>query len=83
MNNKCIIYFKSIILLLILKVFTIFVCFLASVIWSFFLFDQPFLLRRPATLKKETPTQMFSCKYRKIFKSTYSEEHLQTAVYYS
>ena len=28
-------------------------------------------------IKKETPTQVFSCKYCKIFKSTFFEEHLQ------
>ena len=28
---------------------------------------------------KETPTQMFSCEYWKISKSTYLEEHLRTA----
>ena len=29
-------------------------------------------------LKKETPTQLFSCEYCKMIKSTYFEEHLQT-----
>ena len=28
---------------------------------------------------KETPTQVFSCEYGEIFKSTYFEEHLRTA----
>ena len=28
--------------------------------------------------KKETPTQVFSCKICEIFKNTYFEEHLQT-----
>ena len=35
--------------------------------------------RRPVTLLKETPTQVFSCEYCKIFNSTYFEEHLRTA----
>ena len=34
---------------------------------------------RPATLSKETPTQVFSCGYCKVFKNTYFEEHLRTA----
>ena len=29
-------------------------------------------------LKKETPTQLFSCEYLKIFKNTYVDENLQT-----
>ena len=29
--------------------------------------------------EKETPTQVFSCEYCKIFKNTYFEEHLRTA----
>ena len=29
---------------------------------------------------KKTPTQMVSCEYCKIFKNTYFEEHLRTAV---
>ena len=29
---------------------------------------------------RETPTQVFSCKYWEIFKNTYFEEHLQMAV---
>ena len=33
----------------------------------------------PATLLKETPTQVFSIKYSEIFKNTYFEEHLRTA----
>ena len=33
---------------------------------------------RPATLLKETPTQVLSCEYCKLFKSTYFEEHLRT-----
>ena len=28
--------------------------------------------------QKETPTQVFSCKYRKIFKNTYFEGDLRT-----
>ena len=28
-------------------------------------------------VKKQTPAQVFSCKYCKIFKNTYSEECLQ------
>ena len=35
--------------------------------WSLFLYS------------RETPTQMFSCKYCEIFKNNYSEEHLRTA----
>ena len=27
-------------------------------------------------IKKETPTQVFSCEYYKSFKNTYFEEHL-------
>ena len=30
-------------------------------------------------IKKETPTQVFSCEYCKIFKNSYFKEHLQTA----
>ena len=30
-------------------------------------------------IKKDTPTQVFSCKYCEIFKNTYFEEYLQTA----
>ena len=29
--------------------------------------------------KKDIPTQVFSCKYYKTFKNTYSKEHLRTA----
>ena len=36
--------------------------------------------RRPTTLLKKTLTHMFSCKYCKISKSTYFQEHLHTAV---
>ena len=32
-----------------------------------------------ATLLKKTSTQVFSCEYREIFKSTYFEKHLRTA----
>ena len=35
--------------------------------------------RRPATLLKKTLTQMLSCKYYEISKSTYFQEHLYTA----
>ena len=31
---------------------------------------------RPATLLKETPTQVFSCEYCKIFKNSFFIEHL-------
>ena len=31
-------------------------------------------------IKKETPAQVISCEYCEIFKNTYFEEHLQTAV---
>ena len=34
---------------------------------------------RPATLLKETPTQVLSYKYCEISKSSYFEEHLRTA----
>ena len=34
---------------------------------------------RPVTLLKETPTQIFSSEYCKLFKNTYFEEHLLTA----
>ena len=30
-------------------------------------------------IKKETPTQVFSCEYCEIFKNTYFEERLRTA----
>ena len=30
-------------------------------------------------IKKDTPTQVFSCEYCKIKKSTYFEKHLQVA----
>ena len=53
----------------------------------------PFLIEwhawRAAILLKETPTQVFSCDYCKIFKSTYFQENLRTigptnlASYYS
>ena len=29
-------------------------------------------------IKKETPTQVFSCEHCEIFKNTYSEVHLRT-----
>ena len=32
---------------------------------------------RPAYSLKETPTQVFSCEYCKIFKNTYFEENLR------
>ena len=35
---------------------------------------------RAATLLKKTPIQMFSSEYCEIFKNTYFEEHLLTAV---
>ena len=31
-------------------------------------------------IKKETPAQVISCEYCEIFKNTYFEENLQTAV---
>ena len=31
--------------------------------------------------QKETPTQVFSCKYFEIFKNTYFEKHLRTAAF--
>ena len=36
---------------------------------------------RPATLLKETPTQVFSCEICEFFRNTYFEEHLQTAAF--
>ena len=37
---------------------------------------------RPATLlKKDFKTQVFSCEYSDIYKNSYFEEHLQTAVF--
>ena len=36
---------------------------------------------RSATLLRETPTQLLYCKYCKIFKKTYFEEHQQTAAF--
>ena len=30
-------------------------------------------------IKKETPTQVSSCEYCKVFKNSYFKEHLQTA----
>ena len=36
-------------------------------------------LKHATLFKKETPTQMFSCEYCEIFKSTYFDEHLRTA----
>ena len=35
---------------------------------------------RPTTIKKETPTQVFSYEYCEIFKNTYFEEHLRATV---
>ena len=32
-------------------------------------------------LKKETPTQVFSCEICEIFKNAYFEEHLRTTVF--
>ena len=34
-------------------------------------------------IKKETPTQVFSCEFYQNFKNTYFEEHLPTAAFYS
>ena len=45
------------------------------------LFDKVADLKAPvceSLYYKETPTQVFSCEYRKIFKSTYFEDHMQT-----
>ena len=45
--------------------------------WSLFLINlQSF---RPSIFLKENPAQVFSYEYCKIFKNTYSEEHLRTA----
>ena len=41
--------------------------------WSLFL-----IRLRPATLLKETPTQVFSSENCEFLKNTFSEEHLQT-----
>ena len=35
---------------------------------------------RPATIKKETPTQVFSCEFGEIFKSSFFPEHLRETV---
>ena len=40
------------------------------------------LIKLQACVRKETPTQVFSCEYCEIFKNTYFEEHLRTAVLY-
>ena len=42
--------------------------------WSLFL-----IKLCPQLYWKETPTQVFSCEYCEIFKSTYFEKHLRTA----
>ena len=34
-------------------------------------------------IKKETPTQVLSCKFGKIFKNSYSEEHLRWLLLYT
>ena len=34
-------------------------------------------------IKKETPTQVFSCKFGEIFKNNYSEEHLRWLLLYT
>ena len=42
----------------------------------------PISLQKPSWLQhyqKQTPTQVFSCEYCEIFKSTYFDGHLQTA----
>ena len=44
--------------------------------WSLFLIKLQAL--RPATLIKETPTQVFFCEHCEVFKNTYFEKHLQT-----
>ena len=47
--------------------------------WDLFLIKlQDF---RPAALLKGNLTQVFSCKYCKIFKSTYFQEHLRTGAF--
>ena len=35
----------------------------------------------PQHYQKETPTQLFSCEYCKIFKNTYFEKHLRMAAF--
>ena len=37
---------------------------------------------RPATFKKQAPTQVFSSEYCRNFKNTYFEEHLLTAAFH-
>ena len=39
------------------------------------LFNKVAGLKACNVIKKETPTQVFSCEYCDIFKSTYFEEH--------
>ena len=41
------------------------------------LFNKVAGLKACNVIKKETPTQVFSCEYCDIFKSTYFEEHQQ------
>ena len=36
---------------------------------------------RPATLKKETPTQVFFCEYCEIFKNNFFTEHLRETTF--
>ena len=45
--------------------------------WSLFLIKLQ--AQAPQLYQKETPTQVFSCEYYEISKSSYFEEHLWTA----
>ena len=44
-----------------------------------FLFNKVANLEDVELYEKETPTQVFSCKYCEIFKTIYFEVHLRTA----
>ena len=42
-------------------------------------YERSRLIKACDFIKKQTPTQVFSCEYCEIFKSTYFDGHLQTA----
>ena len=42
-------------------------------------YERSRLIKACDFIKKQTPTQVFSCEYCKIFKSTYSEDYRRTA----
>ena len=54
--------------------------------WTLMYQKKPSLsLKNFVMLKEKTPTRVFSCEIREIFKNNHFEEHLQTAasgVYY-